>query len=518
MKMEELLSAAADEMEIKHTRKHGRSEDEEEDDHHPHPHHLDDCGSPSSTLDNDDSSTSSSSDKPTQKNASTNSNQQTNNNNNNNKPKASPRTTIRTRSKKDNPRLSVDTSNHDNDTQTVPSSANPSPSSSSSSPLSSSTSTTPTTSTTSPINGQTNAALDPKKLCKTVGCVVCTKGPPPSFTKGTPIWAQILHLVLYALTESAKVNVMGSPKMKVKRYFHLRDDIYEYISIHWDVICRRERIKNWRHTIGMTLSHYQNLFQNGYHIYQNTGYWSMKDNVPSPYVIDPLIGEGASPGKKRKYSHNNASSKPTDKAEKDSSSTNLTPFISEFPISPSMQHPGNQNVPIGMSDEGLRRLDLDGSGSDSMHNRSDEIRKSLHNSLLLHAQSHGHPSANEGRPQQGARFDEMKGAIDKFKREMAEIQAEIDSLQEQLQVKKAEEHLLKFLQEGISSFRDKIKNRIDLLKSEMQANHSEHQMQMHSMASELTQLREIGADLRNAFQYQFARLVGLHASQPQING
>ncbi len=52
--------------------------------------------------------------------------------------------------------------------------------------------------------------------------------------------AQILHLVLYALTESAKVNVMGSPKNKMKRYFHLRDDIYEYISIHWDVICRRE--------------------------------------------------------------------------------------------------------------------------------------------------------------------------------------------------------------------------------------------------------------------------------------
>jgi len=30
-------------------------------------------------------------------------------------------------------------------------------------------------------------------------------------------------------------------------------------------------IKNWRHTIGMTLSHYQKLFQNGYHIFQNTG-------------------------------------------------------------------------------------------------------------------------------------------------------------------------------------------------------------------------------------------------------
>jgi hypothetical protein len=58
------------------------------------------------------------------------------------------------------------------------------------------------------------------------------------------------------------------------------------------------------------------------------GYWSMKDNVPTPYAIDPLIGEGSSPGKKRKYSHSKSSTVSSDKE------SNMTSFISDFPISP----------------------------------------------------------------------------------------------------------------------------------------------------------------------------------------
>jgi chromosome segregation ATPase len=97
---------------------------------------------------------------------------------------------------------------------------------------------------------------------------------------------------------------------------------------------------------------------------------------------------------------------------------------------------------------------------------------------------------------------------------MGSLQSEIDSLQEQLQVKKAEEQLLKFLQEGISNFRDKIKQRIELLRAEMISNHSEHQQQIQTMSSELTQLREMGSDLRNAFQYQFSKLVTLNNKIP----
>ncbi|EGC31714.1 hypothetical protein DICPUDRAFT_156383 [Dictyostelium purpureum] len=118
--------------------------------------------------------------------------------------------------------------------------------------------------------------------CKITDCIVCEMGPPPSFEKGQiPIWAQILHVALFALTESSKVSQNKSPSNEElnnlpngKRYFHLRDDIYEFINVHWDIICKRERIQNWKHTIGMTLSHYQNLFQNGYPIFQNTGYCS----------------------------------------------------------------------------------------------------------------------------------------------------------------------------------------------------------------------------------------------------
>ncbi|GAM28592.1 hypothetical protein SAMD00019534_117680 [Acytostelium subglobosum LB1] len=127
------------------------------------------------------------------------------------------------------------------------------------------------------------------KQCRTPFCIVCEQGPPKSFQKGTPIWSQILHLVLYSLAESSRLslaqqgNRSRSDMPLRKKYFHLRDEIYEYIQIHWDIICKRERIQNWKHTIGMTLSHYQGLFKSGYDVFHNTGYWCLKDEVSSPY-------------------------------------------------------------------------------------------------------------------------------------------------------------------------------------------------------------------------------------------
>jgi hypothetical protein len=307
--------------------------------------------------------------------------------------------------------------------------------------------------------------------------------------------------------------------MKVKRYFHLRDDIYEYISIHWDVICRRERIKNWRHTIGMTLSHYQNLFQNGYHIYQNTGYWSMKDTVPNPYAIDPLIDQSPGGEKKRlkpNPKHTNSPPPPADHLLRDTSA----PVVGATTTTTTSSNNNNNNH----NNNNINNININNMNNDE----NDDLNKSTSDrddsfsklSPTLPPSPHTPSSSQAFMHSSGfspaVRFDEMKGEIDRFKKEMGALQSEIDALQEQLQIKKAEEHLLKFLQEGISSFRDKIRQRIELLRTEMITNHSEHQQQIHSMASELTQLREIGADLRNAFQYQFARLAQLNsASSPR---
>lgn len=75
---------------------------------------------------------------------------------------------------------------------------------------------------------------------------------------------------------------------------------------------------NWKPAIGMALFRNQNLFQHAHHYtYDRTGilftigrclittiaYWKMKDYVPSPYAIDPMIRRGSRLGKKRKYSH-----------------------------------------------------------------------------------------------------------------------------------------------------------------------------------------------------------------------
>lgn len=64
----------------------------------------------------------------------------------------------------------------------------------------------------------------------------------------------------------------------------------------------------------------------------------MKDNVPSPYVIDPLIGDGSPSNKKRKYVHTNSGSNSKNSAsdkDKDKDS-NMTAFISDFTIGISM--------------------------------------------------------------------------------------------------------------------------------------------------------------------------------------
>jgi len=366
------------------------------------------------------------------------------------------------------------------------------------------------------------------------------KGPPPSFSKGTPIWAQILHLVLYALTESAKVNVVGSPKMKVKRYFHLRDDIYEYISIHWDVICRRERIKNWRHTIGMTLSHYQNLFQNGYHIYQNTGYWSMKDNVPSPYSIDGLMegspssssssGPSKSGGsRKRKFDimGNTALNTSGDGNANNNNHLTASPnttsssVMNNSAISTATPTTTTTNTPAAAAAAaaaaGVINNGVGGARSSLAitlptfnplpSSSPNSAGASPHTTFGNGDTSGGGGPASATRRSPGAvKFEAMKSEIDKFKREMGSLQDEIDTLQEQLQMKKAEEQLLKFLQGGISDFRDKIKNRIELLRVEMISNTNEHQQQIQNMSADLSELREWGLELRNAFQNQYARI------------
>ncbi|GAM22611.1 hypothetical protein SAMD00019534_057860 [Acytostelium subglobosum LB1] len=164
----------------------------------------------------------------------------------------------------------------------------PSKKSMSMSPMSSSSSSTTSSSRSSSSTSSSTSTL-PSSQCRIPRCVVCIRGAPVSFEKSTPIWSQILHVVLYALAEAAKysnTHRANSDLATGKRYFHLRDDIYDFINIHWDIICRREKIPHWKHTIGMTLSHYSNLFQNGYQIFQNTGYWCLKDTSIDPYNLD----------------------------------------------------------------------------------------------------------------------------------------------------------------------------------------------------------------------------------------
>lgn len=86
----------------------------------------------------------------------------------------SPRNSIRTRSsKRDPPPLSMDSSASDT-----------------SQPITSSPSSSSSSSANPPPNPP--SSVQPVLACKTPGCIVCLKGPPPSFEKGTPIWYDTL--------------------------------------------------------------------------------------------------------------------------------------------------------------------------------------------------------------------------------------------------------------------------------------------------------------------------------------
>eukprot|EP01129_Flabellula_baltica_P004903 TRINITY_DN1738_c0_g1_i4.p1 TRINITY_DN1738_c0_g1~~TRINITY_DN1738_c0_g1_i4.p1 ORF type:complete len:291 (+),score=67.11 TRINITY_DN1738_c0_g1_i4:650-1522(+) len=100
-------------------------------------------------------------------------------------------------------------------------------------------------------------------------------GPPPEFDKTKPTWCFILQAVLFSLK-------CFSPDVA---YFSLKDDIYTFVDDHWDYLnCGKDRNSPWRQTVKMTLSRYNEVFENGYNELNKRGLWRLRDDV-DPYKI-----------------------------------------------------------------------------------------------------------------------------------------------------------------------------------------------------------------------------------------
>eukprot|EP01111_Echinosteliopsis_oligospora_P011416 TRINITY_DN3763_c0_g1_i1.p1 TRINITY_DN3763_c0_g1~~TRINITY_DN3763_c0_g1_i1.p1 ORF type:complete len:398 (+),score=104.85 TRINITY_DN3763_c0_g1_i1:67-1260(+) len=300
----------------------------------------------------------------------------------------------------------------------------------------------------SPVNEE-----EGKSECRIQGCKVCADGPPPSFLKGVPIWAHILHLVLFVLTESSRLNCASKPLLigknvgKFQRYFHLRDDIYQFISAHWDVICRRDRIKNWKHTVSMTLSHYLNLFQSGHHIYHNNGYWSLRDGLPSPYQIDNLNLEVPS-SKRRRLS------------------TAIPPPPPSLLYSSISPPPPSSSSPSSFS-----------STSSSSFS----------------------PSSVSGQNKQRRTAEEVQQELQQCHTMIKIMHQQANELRAQLTRKKAEEQLLSKLNNDVASFQFEVRTKIEQAKSRLIQCREGHHSHIENLANELSGFKMRAEQLKGFF-------------------
>lgn len=192
----------------------------------------------------------------------------------------------------------------------------------------------------------------------------------------------------------------------------------------------------------MTLSHYQKLFQNGRHIFQNNGsvlflrsknkyqhfvgYWSLKEGVPSPYLLDPLTGEDSPTSSgKRKYNDDDEASTSNGYSGSHTSTSTVEPSIKKIALdrtttfsSAPTAPPNVLPIPSIFSPYNICMAD---------------------NPFAVEG-ARVRPSPNNTQPKPAAvRMTVMKTEIERFKREMGELQQEIDGLQEQVRVKNAEE-------------------------------------------------------------------------------
>ncbi|EFA78941.1 hypothetical protein PPL_08409 [Heterostelium album PN500] len=130
----------------------------------------------------------------------------------------------------------------------------------------------------SPRNDLSNISEDdedmPCSQCSLKSCVLCNRGRPTMLMK-VPTWASIMKVVLYTL----------HIEFPDKQFFSLKGDVYGFMESHWRRLCvDKKKSDNWRKQVQDMLSHSKNIFESGYEVIGQNGYWRLK-NVQDPWVI-----------------------------------------------------------------------------------------------------------------------------------------------------------------------------------------------------------------------------------------
>lgn len=162
------------------------------------------------------------------------------------------------------------------------------------------------------------------------------------------------------------------------------------------------------------------------------GYWSLKDNVPSPYLIDPVVGEGSPKNNKRKYREKEGASSNTYdfviQNSSDNTSTVEQPAIKKIALDHAPQFSNTTGISLAANALPIPSLFSPVSSNSSAPGTINEVEA-----------AHLRPRSQT--KQATLRFSAMRTEIERFKTEMIELQQEIDGLQEQVRVKNAEEQV-----------------------------------------------------------------------------
>lgn len=107
-------------------------------------------------------------------------------------------------------------------------------------------------------------------------CMLCTRTAPPILSK-CHTWAWIMRVVFYSLRD----------RYPEKKFFSLKNDVYEYMMNHWGTLgLDRKPSANWHKQIQDMLSHSRNIFESGMTHFKQNGFWRLKD-LEDPWTARP---------------------------------------------------------------------------------------------------------------------------------------------------------------------------------------------------------------------------------------
>lgn len=109
-------------------------------------------------------------------------------------------------------------------------------------------------------------------------CMLCTRAAPLILSK-CHTWAWIMRVVFYSLRD----------RYPEKKFFSLKNDVYEYMMNHWGILgLDRKPSANWHKQIQDMLSHSRNIFESGMAHFKQNGFWRLKD-LEDPWTARPDI-------------------------------------------------------------------------------------------------------------------------------------------------------------------------------------------------------------------------------------